>query len=621
MAYNTAITGLSAQGVDPFYGMCYSNNDVSFTMTSTEFANAGFKYIVDITDSTTSQVYKFYISPNAVGSGVFNAKTIFNQLVRTDVTLPNSDDVILQIADAIVINDNLVNTFTIDLYEGYDVAGVFTEDSSVMVTYRLMCVYGKGKSNFLVMGSNDTKPIALSQCYDNTIGFNAETVATRINIPTSLQSQVINWQRISRSNVLGAQDSAYKILSWIADDGSIINQSYPYVNIANFRYTLWNDAYTQLTTFDIPMEFLNSGVLHIPAGLKNLVDGSFITQAQADDTQFWTIVGVDVSDVEITAKYGFYIDEDCKYNPVHVYWLNQLGGWDSYSFIKKNERSIDVDKKRYKTYLGNYNTADVTTPFDTKNYSRSLNEREPITKTFINLTSDWITESEYKWMRDLFYSKSVWMVDDNVDGFNILPVVVEDTNYLMKRERNSKKYNQTLRLQLANEYDTININAYEYPLPDPNACTIVPSVAVVANTSALDISPVAGDYPVVFQGVNWGINGGTKYQPKIWNVNGQPDDTNGLTTGQTYRVEITLSVAMSGSFYFSFGRFASAPSYNGWDWVLNGALTTTQVNDLVWNPYNLSGGTGIYGILGKAGLSAPGYNGTITINVYSGTCP
>ena len=493
MAYTTAITGLSAQGIDPFYGMCYSNNDVSFTMTSTEFANAGFKYIVEIVDSITSQAYKFYISPNAVGSGVFNAKTIFNQLVRTDVTLPNSDDVILQIADAVVINENLVNTFTINLYEGYDVAGVFTEDTSVEVTYRLMCVYGKGKSNFLVMGSNETKPIALSQCYDNTIGFNAETVATRINIPSSLQSQVINWQRISRSNVLGAQDSAYKILSWIADDGTIINQSYPYVNIANFTYVLYDNTNTQVTTFDIAMQFLNSGLLHIPAGLKNLVDGSFITQAQADDTQFWTIVGVDASDVEVTAKYGFYIDEDCKYNPVHVYWLNQMGGWDSYSFIKKNERSIDVEKKRYKTYLGNYNTADVSTPFDTKNYSRSLNEREPITKTFINLTSDWITESEYKWMKDLFYSKSVWMVDDNVDGYNILPVVVEDTNYLMKRERNSKKYNQTLRLQLANEYDTINISATTYPIPEPDPCDFLTVFTKITAVSTLDVGANFGD--------------------------------------------------------------------------------------------------------------------------------
>ena len=619
MAYNTAVRGLSAQGVDEFTGMCYSNNDVSFTMTSSEFANSGFKYVVRIEDNITGNEYKFYIAPNAVGSGVFNAKTIFNQLVTTGVTVPNSDDVILQISDALLMSDNLVNQFTVKLYEGYDVGGVFTEDDSVRIDYDLMCVYGKGKSNFLVMGSNDTKPLALSQCYDNTIGFNAETIASRINIPATLQEEVINWQRISRSNVTGAKDSAYKILSWIADDGTFINENYPYTTIANFRYVLYDNAYSEIITFDIPMEFIEGGLIHIPAGLKNLVEGSLITQGEADDTSFWTIVGVDGDDVEVTAKYGFYIDEDCKHNPVHLYWLNQLGGWDSYSFIKKNERSIDVEKKRYKTYLGNYNTADVDNPFDTKNYSRSLNEREPITKTFINLTSDWVTESEYKWMRDLFYSKSVWMVDDNVDGYNILPVVVEDTNYLMRRERNSRKYNQSLRLQLANEYDTINITSYEYPLPDPDPCTIVDSVTAIAANQITDISPVANEYPVIFQATNWGTNGGGKYQPKIRNVNGLPTDPNGLTTGQLYRVEITLSTPMTGSFYFSFGRLAPQPSFNGWDWELDGSLTTTQVNNLVWNPYNLSGGTGVFGILGKAGLPAPGYTGTITINVYSGS--
>ena len=74
MAYNTAITGLSAQGVDAFTGMCYSNNDVSFTMTSSEFANTGFKYIVEMVDNLTSKIYTFYIAPNAVGSGVLMQK-------------------------------------------------------------------------------------------------------------------------------------------------------------------------------------------------------------------------------------------------------------------------------------------------------------------------------------------------------------------------------------------------------------------------------------------------------------------------------------------------------------------------------------------------------------------
>lgn len=617
MAFNTAVKGLSAQGIDAFTGMCFSNNDVSFTMTSDQFANPGFKYIVELTDNLTSKIYTFYIAPNAVGSGVFNAKTIFNQLVRTDVTLPDSDDVIIQITDAFVINDNLVNNFTIELYEGYDVAGVFTEDPSVLVAYNLMCVYGKGKSNYLVMGTNDTKPIALSQCYDNTIGFNAETVATRINLPDFLVNEVINWQRISRSNVLGAEDSAFKILSWIADDGTYINQNYPYTTITKFLYDFYEDN-SQITQIEIPMEFIEGGLIHIPVGLKNLVQGEYLTQQQANRTAFYTVVGTS-EEGEVTAKYGFYVDEDCKYNPVHVYWLNQMGGWDSYSFIKKNERSIDVEKKRYKTYLGNYNTANVETPFDTKNYSRSINEREPIVKTFINLTSDWITESEFKWMKDLFYSKSVWMVDDNVDGYNILPVVVEDTNYLMKRERNFKKYNQTLRLQLANEYDTINVALSEFPLPNPEPCTLVPTVDAVAVSRLTDISPTPGAFPVVFQANQWGINAGAKYYAKFYNLNHLVDDPDGFITGQTYRVEVTFSAPMAGLISFSFGRYATAPGYNGWDWLIDGSVTTMQFANLVWNPYNLTTGLGVYAIMAKQGLAFPGYNGTITINVYSGS--
>ena len=469
MAYNATITGLTAQGQGlPLMGMAYSNNDVAFTMTSSEFANTGFKYIVNITDNATLEEYKFYIAPNAVGSGVFNCKTIFNQLVPTSLVIPNSDDILIQISEPLLSDEMMVNSFNINVYEGYDVGGVFTEDISVVINHRLMVVYGKGKSNFLVMGSNDTKPLALSECFDNTIGFNAETIASRINIPLTLQQEIINWQRVSRSNVTGAQDSAYKILSWIADDYTI-NTNYPYYTIAQFDYVLYDDEYNVITSFDLPFTLGPYSLYHIPVGLKNLVDGGYISQEEADDKSFWTVVGTDGS-TEITAKYGFYIDDDCKHNPVHVYWLNQKGGWDSFSFIKKNERSIEVEKKRYKQYLGDYNGATVSSPFETKNYSRSLTEREPIVKTFINLTSDWVTESEFKFMKDLFQSKSVWMVDDNVDGYNILPVVVEDTNYLMRRERNSRKYNQSLRLQLANEYDTINITASEYPIPGPAPC-------------------------------------------------------------------------------------------------------------------------------------------------------
>ena len=612
MAYNTAVRGLSAQGADSQRGLCYSNNDVSFTMTSSEFANSGFKYVVEIADPLSGNEYKFYIAPNAVGSGVFNAKTIFNQLVTTNVTITGTDDVLLQINEPILINDNLCRNFRIRLFEGYDVGGVFTEDESVTVVYDFMCVYGKGKSNFLVMGSNDTKPLALSQCYDNTIGFNSETIASRINIPATLQQEVINWQRISRSNVTGAQDSAYKILSWIADDGTFINSNYPYFTIANFRYVLYDNAYTEITTFDIPMSFIDGGLLHIPAGLKNLVDGAYISQEQADDTSFWTIVGVDGDDAEVTAKYGFYIDEDCKHNPVHLYWLNQLGGWDSYSFIKKNERSIDVEKKRYKTYLGNYNTADVDNPFDTKNYSRSLNEREPITKTFINLTSDWVTESEYKWMKDLFYSKSVWMVDDNVDGYNILPVVVEDTNYLMRRERNSRKYNQSLRLQLANEYDTLNITASDYPIPGPDPCEYLTTFAKAGGNSQLNVGANFGD------ACNIIVTNATRGR---WIQVSVSEGGESPIAGQTYYVQIdyttTIPFGQGATGYIDLGNVATGGGTRTY-FSMNSAGTPIIASG-VWGTGNA--GANYFFLHLPQWLGGGSFSGNIYVTVGFGNCP
>jgi hypothetical protein len=465
----TKITGLSAQGNDEFTGLAFSNNDVAITISSDNVTEPGFKYIFLIIDNFTGNEYKFYVSPNAALNGVFNCKTIFNQLTPTPMVY-NTTDVLVHISEPLLSYALNANSFTIGCYEGWNIGGVFTEDETDTVEYQLMVVYGSGKQNFIVMGTNDTKPLALCQAYDNTLGFNAETVATSINLPASLQSEVINWQKISRSNVSGQEDSAYRILSWIADDGTYLNTNYPYFIIDNFLFELYNELGTIETSISIPFKLDNASLFHLPTGLKNLVEGGYIDETTADNTAYWTIVGVDEDDNEVTAKYGYWIESDCKYNPVHLYWLNQMGGWDSYSFIKKNERSIEVDKKRYKQYLGDYNLATTDNPFSTESFSRSLTEREPIVKTFLNLNSNWLTESEFKYMKDLFRSKSVWMVDDNVDGYSVVPVVVEDNNYLMRRERNSRKYNQTLRLQIANDNETLNIINTPFPIPAPVAC-------------------------------------------------------------------------------------------------------------------------------------------------------
>jgi hypothetical protein len=464
----TKITGLSAQGADEYKGLAYSNNDVAITMASDNATNDGFKYVFNVIDGLLGNSYKFYVAPNHQLNGVFNAKTILNQLVPTPMVVNNN--VLIHTSAPFNAVDINTNAIQIQCWEGWKVGGVFTEYTTDFKQYDLMVVYGSGKQNFIVMGTNDTLPLALSQGYDSTLGFNNETINASLNLPVSLQSEIINWRKISRSNVTGEQDSAYNVMTWIADNGTYLNPNYPMISMNYFDFNLYDESNSLLINFIIPYTSMGGALFFLPTGLKNLVNGGYIDQTTADNTAYWTLEGKNGDDVVVTAKYGFYIEEDCKYNPVHLYWLNQLGGWDTYSFIKKNERSIEVEKKRYKQYQGDYNNATTDHPFSTESFTRSLTEREPIVKTFLNVQSDWIAESEFKFMKDLFRSKSVWMVDDNVDGYSVVPVVVEDTNYLMRRERNSRKYNQSLRLQIANDNETLNTTVTQYPIPSPVAC-------------------------------------------------------------------------------------------------------------------------------------------------------
>ena len=205
------------------------------------------------------------------------------------------------------------------------------------------------------------------------------------------------------------------------------------------------------------------------------------------------------------------------------------------------------------------------------------------------------------------------MVDDNVDGFSILPIVVEDTNYLMKRERNSKKYNQTLRLQLANEYDTINVTASEYPIPGPDPCDYY-------NT----FSYISGSAPSITLGANLGdacnlvLTNATQGRYCTIGV-GIVGDT--PIQGQTYYVKIDYTTAMP-----------SQPPVKRFGWIKLGNMLsggTITYFDMM-NPGTSIIATGVWGAnngnIGYFDFKLPaGWLGSISGNVYVtigfGNCP
>jgi hypothetical protein len=212
-------------------------------------------------------------------------------------------------------------------------------------------------------------------------------------------------------------------------------------------------------------------------------------------------------------------------------------------------------------------------------------------------------------MKDLFMSKSVWMVDDNVDGYSIVPVVVEDNGFLMKRERNSKKYNQNLRLQIASNNETINITASEYPIPGPEPCEFYPNFIKYGGNTNMNLGANFGDACNI---VLTNATRNAKITVRVFDNANFP-----IVTGQTYYVRIDYTNSPPSTPV----RLGNIQLGN----VITGGGSTTSFNMMTpGTPIIATGywGSGDYFTLVLPAWSGgTTYNGNIYVTIGFGNCP
>jgi hypothetical protein len=69
----------------------------------------------------------------------------------------------------------------------------------------------------------------------------------------------------------------------------------------------------------------------------------------------------------------------------------------------------------------------------------------------LTVTSDYITQDEFIYLRGLIVSNQVHLIND--DG-TYIAVNIDDTSYVEKTSYDGKLYNVTLKVRMANEYWT-----------------------------------------------------------------------------------------------------------------------------------------------------------------------
>lgn len=446
-----------------WYNVSKGGIDNVITALSTEYTQDGFRYWVEISVNDyygNPQTTTLYVHPNPYGRGIINLRphlinAIFNKsLVDISLAYPfvhlTKDDAP---SAALISAKDILNTrCNVDVYEAWNVSGVFTQDPD-----------GNGPQSADLMAYN-----GWTNAY-NTYNNSATSPGQGYNDITSdtfyqrLASQV---PPAFRSGVTFVPTLPLSLGSFAinADDGtysSLADANNKYVEM-KFYTSSGTLLVTDTTSFTIKVEPGNIALL--PAYAGNIT--YLRTGGVPANTSFYTMQIKDaVTNAIASFKWCFVIEDiDCRYTPIPLGWIGKAGGWQYFNFTKKSENSIDIERTEYKKPYGNYgrvgdgieNPGQLTTDWSD---NRQFVSRENLVTKYLTITSDWITEKEFEYLESLMVADVVHWVDYDQRG-NYIPMTITDNSYIMRRERNSTKYNLTLRLKYAQDYQAINYNIF-----------------------------------------------------------------------------------------------------------------------------------------------------------------
>jgi len=190
-------------------------------------------------------------------------------------------------------------------------------------------------------------------------------------------------------------------------------------------------------------------LIHIGCGPQNLSDQGTALNAswysykvtllgQGDD-------GLENSDAKYAEKWFTKQEGECGYSGTRFAFLNELGGWDYFTFQYADGKSDNITRQTYEKSFVPYNTSTNSAPY---NVSRRGNEVYSISYVESRVAeSDFLSQAEADWLRELVESPEVYIQS----GTDFLPIVVEDTNFTYKTNpRSQKLYRLTLRYRMAN---------------------------------------------------------------------------------------------------------------------------------------------------------------------------
>lgn len=406
-----------------------ANRKLMLAATSTNVANIGFKYRVIVT--TTQGANSFWIPPNPSGAAIIDLA----QLVKLNNMEINSGVSIHKFVTSVqeVTGNGAIYSYTVSVQEAWEVAGVLTlQGSATNLSYSMMwngCLQASDpqttnlSTRYLLNGS--TKRFLSDREYNTS-----------------------PWLYANLHNFTPGTDKVFIPVREL--DYGVMTLAYLRTKtVTKIRVIVYEDDGTPHTGDIDVTTHPESTMWHYPVYPANLNINTISLPKPSDypNWPFLTVQALNASNAAQSVLYVLYNVNDkvplnCIYDNVRLAWKGFGGSWEYQNFTKRSIKEYQIERKQYRKVLGTYGTS-----YTMIGQERGLTEVDIVAPQILSATSDWLSEGEFEFLTGLFTSRQVMIVNDN--GTHT-PVVVEDSGYAEKKERNGKLYNQTIRVKYSN---------------------------------------------------------------------------------------------------------------------------------------------------------------------------
>lgn len=386
-------------------------NDLIFVVTSTNKTQSNFKYIADIYVGGVSTGIRLNNIPDPVyGSGVFNIGRIIENYINSDI---------LKTTYGFQQNVNSYARYVVKFGEEYGPSSGTT-------------VYPNLNTDQTRYAWNATVDFLPFQSYSS--GDYIITSGTVGNFLTDQPSNIAI--RDSEDAWLyGATDTSGTIFDarvrTYDSAGSLIQTvivSNPYQDVAstNYRFVRFGCGTNNLNLIS------SSG---ITSGAQPIITASVASY----DVCFRKSNGTVITNLQT-----YTINNACTRNTTYrFHFLNQLGGFDSFTFIRGSNKTVEIKRSNYKRPSG------ALTSASTYGYSktdRGTVQYNTVLKDNIKVKSDWISEDISVWLEQLYSSPEIYYDDPS---YGLVAVNVQNTKYEKKQAAQEKLFNWEIEFEPA----------------------------------------------------------------------------------------------------------------------------------------------------------------------------